>query len=307
MTLNPTKWLWALAHLLCIFVFAVQVFYLLPDYLSPNVILTEVREVELKDLEFPLDFLICVKPMLNEATLKEFGYNDSIHYKSGMGSFNHSLVGWGGHNKELTAISNATEILQHTRKNMTGLLNRVDIHTISKNGRANIDILNNITLKEVSLVDDCYILNLTNIGADVMKDMHMMTLSLSEEVVRKNNISVEVKIQGRSLATRREILEHRFYSSGDSMTLGRFSSYVVRMKKTVFEAKKEIKKCRPYPNYDFESYKQCDTEYMRARIDELAPDLNLTPPWITDDLNSVTSNPKLVPSNVQGRAEINLN
>ena len=307
MTLNPTKWLWALAHLLCIFVFAAQVFYLLPDYLSPNVILTEVREVELKDLEFPLDFLICVKPMLNEATLKEFGYKDSNHYKSGMGSFNHSLVGWGGHNKELTAISNATEILQHTRKNMTGLLNRVDIHTISKNGRANIDILNNITLKEVSLVDDCYILNLTNIGADVMKDMHMMTLSLSEEVVRKNNISVEVKIQGRSLATRREILEHRFYSSGDSMTLGRFSSYVVRMKKTVFEAKKEIKKCRPYPNYDFESYKQCDTEYMRARIDELAPDLNLTPPWITDDLNSVTSNPKLVPSNVQGRAEINLN
>ena len=81
MTLNPTKWLWALAHLLCIFVFAAQVFYLLPDYLSPNVILTEVREVELKDLEFPLDLLICVKPMLNEATLKKFGYEDSNHYK----------------------------------------------------------------------------------------------------------------------------------------------------------------------------------------------------------------------------------
>ena len=84
------------------------------------------------------------------------------------------------------------------------------------------------------------------------------------------------------------------------MTLSnRFSSFVVKIKKTVFEARAN-QNCRQYPNADFLSYKDCDSEYMRVRINDLAPDLDLTPPWITDDLKSVTTKPQLISSQVQG-------
>ena len=86
------------------------------------------------------------------------------------------------------------------------------------------------------------------------------------------------------------------------MTLeNRFSSFVVKIKEDVFEAGLPDNRCRPYPNADFASYKDCDSEYMRLRIDALAPGLELTPPWITDDLNSVTAKPQLVSNQVLGK------
>ena len=301
---NPAKWIWALAHLFCISVFAVQLFYLLPSYLSPTMTLTEMKDVELKDLDFPFDFVICVRPLLNDTTLKQLGYNDSIHYKYGRSKFNSSFVGWGGHTEEFGTLSNATEVLRLARIDVRELLKRVDVYRHSKNNTGNINIFSKIILEKVSWVDDCHVLNMSKVDVDVMKDVRMITFSMSEDFVRNDNISVELKLQGRSLATRRDILEHSFYSSGDLMTLSnRFSSYMMKIKKTVFEAKAN-QNCRPYPNADFVSYKDCDSEYMRVRINDLAPDLDLIPPWITDDLNSVTTKPQLISGQVQGKLSI---
>ena len=299
MLVNPVKWIWALAHLFCISVFAIQLYSLLPSYLSPTMTFTEVRDVELKDLDFPFDFVLCVHPLLNDTTLKQLGYNDSIRYKYGRSKFNSSFVGWGGHTDKFGTLSNATEVLRLARKNVSKLLESVYIFRRSKNKTENINILSKITLEKVSWVDDCHVLNMSKVEEEVLKDVRMITFSVSEDMVRNDNISVELKLQGQSLTTRRDILEHSFYSSGDSMTLdNRFSSFVVKIKKTVFEAKQADKNCRPYPNADFASYKECDSEYMRVRINNLAPDLDLTPPWITDDLDSVSTNPQLISSQV---------
>ena len=305
MLVNPVKWIWALAHLFCISVFAVQLYSLLPSYLSPTMTFTEVRDVELKDLDFPFDFVLCVHPLLNDTTLKQLGYNDSIHYKYGRSKFNSSFVGWGGHTEQFGTLSNATEVLRLARIDVRELLKRVDIFRHSKNNTGNINIFSKIILEKVSWVDDCHVLNMSKVDAEDMKDVRMITFSMSEDIIRKDNISVELKLQGRSLATRRDILEHSFYSSGDLMTLSnRFSSYVVKIKKTVFEAKQADKNCRPYPNADFASYKECDSEYMRVRINDLAPDLDLTPPWITDDLNRVSTKPQPISSQVQGNFDL---
>ena len=66
-----------------------------------------------------------------------------------------------------------------------------------------------------------------------------------------------------------------------------FSNYIMKIKKNVFVEEDKTKNCRNYPNLDFESYKDCDFQYMRNKVKEM----NLMPPWLTDDLDNVTSEP----------------
>ena len=49
--------------------------------------------------------------------------------------------------------------------------------------------------------------------------------------------------------------------------------------------------CRNYPTSEFASYTECDDQYVRKRIDQLAPGLNLTPVWLVDNLDLATTQP----------------
>ena len=75
-----------------------------------------------------------------------------------------------------------------------------------------------------------------------------------------------------------------------------FSAYIVKIKKNVFVEEDLTKNCRNYPNQDFVSYKECDFQYMKNRVKEMTPKLDLIPPWLTDDLDHVTSEPVKVAS-----------
>ena len=104
--------------------------------------------------------------------------------------------------------------------------------------------------------------------------------------------TVEFKLQGHTLGSRREIQEHRFYSSGDALKVDKYSSYIVRINKDVFVEEDPSKTCRNYPNANYASYKDCDDQFMRDKLEEVAPGLDLTPPWLADDnLDNVTSQP----------------
>ena len=117
------------------------------------------------------------------------------------------------------------------------------------------------------------------------------------------DVRVELKLQGHSLGSRREIQEHRFYSSGDALKVDKYSSYIVKIKANVLVEEDLSKTCRNYPNPDFASYKECDYKYMRDKVDKYFPGLNLIPPWLTEDLENVTSRPVQIP---KGRSAIEL-
>ena len=112
---SKNRWIWALAHLFCIFVFLVQLCQLLPTYFAPTMTNTEVTNVQLKEIDFPLDFELCVKPVLNSTALQQFGYLTPYLYMVGANS-DSTLVGWGGHNG--TGPS-AEKVLKAARLNVT--------------------------------------------------------------------------------------------------------------------------------------------------------------------------------------------
>ena len=53
---------------------------------------------ELKDIDFPVSFVICIDEH-NDTNKKfrEFGYNDSYAFFNGESRFNSSIIGWSGH------------------------------------------------------------------------------------------------------------------------------------------------------------------------------------------------------------------
>ena len=87
-----------LAHILCISFFSAQMYGLVEHLVAPKMTHIHVREVPLKDIDFPREFKICVSPSMNSTVLNEFGYDGNIDgsYVAGISSrTNYSSVGFG--------------------------------------------------------------------------------------------------------------------------------------------------------------------------------------------------------------------
>ena len=298
MALGSVRWIWTLApHILCISGFLVQLFQLLPTYFAPSMTYTEVTNVQLKDIDFPLDLKICVKPLLNQTVLQQFGYLSTYHYAVG-GNHDNTLIGWKGHNnKNSGEIFSAGKVLKAARMNVTkNLLSRVDISTYG--GNATKNLVNKVTLDKINWLYECFTLNLSNIRKADLNGMEAIGVYLnrSDDIVLKTDF--ELRVTGETLTSKREIKEHRLYASGNAMKLSSgavkqdtVSSFVVKIMKKVFVEEDRTKNCRNYPNQDFGSYKDCDFQFMKKKVKEIAPGINLMPPWLTEDLDNVTTEP----------------
>ena len=132
------------------------------------------------------------------------------------------------------------------------------------------------------------------------KDNQFINKTLLKNMIVENNVTIEMWLLDKNLRVNRKIVKHSFFYNGNTMVMkNSFTSYTVKIKKNVFVEEDPRKSCRNYPNAEFSSYAECDDQYMRDRIDKVAPGLNLTPPWLTSDLGEVTTEPVSVPIKVQ--------
>ena len=118
--LRKIRWVWGLAYLLCTCLFFYQLVGILPNYFAPTMTNTEVKDVPLEDMNFPLDFKICFRPFeLNNTALRQLGYIHSYAYVLGMSKFNGSLIGWGGHNNQSVPEKDASDVLDAVKFDWT--------------------------------------------------------------------------------------------------------------------------------------------------------------------------------------------
>ena len=291
------KWIWALAYLFSTSLFLFQLFKLLPNYLSPTMTNTEVTNVPLKDIDFPLDIEICLKPLLNSTVIQEFGYLSSYHYTVGA-NIDSTLIGWGGfHTNNSGAVTSGEEVVKAARMNVTrNCLSNLYIG--ANGGNFTRNLVDMVSLDKINWLYECFSLNLSNIKKTGFNSMEAIAVKFnqSDEIFLKNNVSLELRVFGKTFASRRVIQELQLYASGDGIKLSRddqrrkvLSTYIVKIKKNVFVEEDRTKNCRNYPNQDFVSYKECDFQYMKKRVKEMTPKLDLMPPWLTDDLEYVTT------------------
>ena len=291
--LKKAGWLHLLAHIICMCLFSAQTYKLVENIIVPTLSHTYMKEVPLKDVDFPFDIKICVKPSMNKTALKMFGYENIEDYIVGLISkSNYSLVGWGEHSKNNKgSFASAREIFNAIKLNLTKeVINEVQIIENDDDMLERKNIVQ-ADLKKINRIHACHLLNTKPFA-------NMKSFGLVFNEVHYNP-SVELKLEDQGLRLQRDPppMNH-FYSSGERMKLvskGMFR-YIVKIRERVFIEGDPGQTCRNYPNTEFASYSECDDQYVRKRVEEIAPGLNLTPIWMSDHLDTVTS--ELLPTNL---------
>ena len=135
----------AAVFLFCSCLFLVQLFRILPNYLYPITTNTVVKNVPLKNMDFPLDFKVCFQPaVFNETALRSYGYEDMVAYINGIRNYYDStaLIGWGGHGNQ--PGGNASEVLHAAKKDwtMSQIFNYFQVWPHSENQSAVLQRIN---------------------------------------------------------------------------------------------------------------------------------------------------------------------
>ena len=282
-----------LIFIFCFSLFAFQLFGLLKSWVSPTTTNTYVEEVPLDSMDFPLDIILCVRPGLNGTALQNLGYDKAFAYAIGASKFDYSLVGWGGHDDKGKSLKSAKEVVDLVKPSWSKEL-PVFNHT-------NYQSMHGLKLNMINWLDDCHTLNLADIedtgeGYEGLKAVTISFVPFLMQDIVENNVTIELKLLDKNLLVNRRIEQLSFFYNGNSMVMkNSFSNYIVKIKKNVFVEEDPRKTCRNYPNAEFSSYAECDDQYMRDRIDQAAPGVNITPPWLTKDLDKVTTEPVVAP------------
>ena len=75
---------------------------------NPSDTLTGTERVQLAEIDFPLNFKICIKPGFDDKELHRMGYSHSLAYMDGRSMFNGSIFGWAGHTPDGRIVSNVS-------------------------------------------------------------------------------------------------------------------------------------------------------------------------------------------------------
>ena len=78
----------------CIF----NIGFIINNNVNPELPVLSVHQKNIKDIEFPLSFLICIDQIVNDTTkYREVGYNNVYRFYIGESRHNESVIGWRGH------------------------------------------------------------------------------------------------------------------------------------------------------------------------------------------------------------------
>ena len=259
--------------------------HLLWNVLEPTKTHTYVEEVKLQDFDFPVNLKICLRPGFNNTALQQLGYRNFFTYLLGMSNFDQALLGWGGHTSDSTGLTSAKAVLNAVSTNATDAINAINIVTREDK----LGLVFASWLNRINWLDECHVLDLRRLENVDAKGTKGIIIYVNEAMLHQKNITVEVQLQGQTLATRRNINGHQFYHSGEVMKS--LAGYIVKLKKNIFVEEDPSRTCRNYPYLDFESYMDCDDRYVKEKFKGFFPGLNLTPPWLTNNLDTVTTEP----------------
>jgi hypothetical protein len=73
----------------CVVSFLIQISLLAAKYIKPSETITTTEKKDISEIDFPLDFKICLKPGFNQSALREVGYEDVTDYFIGKSRLKH--------------------------------------------------------------------------------------------------------------------------------------------------------------------------------------------------------------------------
>ena len=273
--------LWVLANIAFTALLLVQLANILEGYIHPQTRHTWEKKEPLQNIEFPLVIKICVKPAFNQTALKEVGYKDTFSYIVGVNDSDSysQIYGWAGHTEGSKTFGTVEEVLSKVVFKKRDIVQ--NIYATVKPAELIAIPLEYLSGLKLHFPQTCHSLVLSEIPALKGKAIQNVLFYFGE----LGNSTIEVQLKGRNLDCRRHIQEHSFYSTGDTIYLrgeNMSKTYVVQISQRKHIEADPKGHCKDYPNQDYASYEECDSQFVKNMLP------GLTPIWMADDCSKVT-------------------
>jgi hypothetical protein len=222
--------------------------------------------------------------------LQAAGYLDYGYYHYGMSRYNDSMFGWAGHTRDGNKMFADALALKHNLTLWRNLSDIVRAIMFIRNGKweniRDIHKINALT-KESRAYFTKYCFSL---HSKMIPFSNIVIIPHSESEVKE----IEVQLEDKNMATRRQILVNNMNNQGPLMTYQNSSKvlnlYTVELFEEVFMKDDLTKNCTEYPNDQYGSYSDCDLHYGLTRLaQEVGP--GFLPLWASTNLSRVTGWP----------------
>ena len=273
---------WFLVNTICILAVVTQLAFNFRDFLFPRLTNSRLETRSLQGEDFPLIFKICVQPAFNKTALVETGYGHLFRYFQGGSKFNKSIFGWAGHTNDSGVYGTVEEVYRKVlRYNPEDVIVKMYLD-FESGGRLHLNH-SHVYLERVNYPLNCLSLNLTKFPE--VKNNQIQSLNIRFNG-RKNISSIQINAQGRHFLSHRDLFHNSFLSTGDPLVAdpGYMKKYGIEISENVYVEEDTSKHCREYPNEEYESFADCDNEYVR----NVCKKHNINPIWLTNDFEKVT-------------------
>ena len=277
---------WTLVNIACILAGLIQLGFIIEGFIKPSLLNTSVKEVNLHDLNFPIEMEICASPGFNETALEQMGYEPGIwNYFFGRSRFNSSIVGWAGHTANFEVWGSVEEVLNMAKNHKIHDIIVASSSWITLNSGKILQLSSEYfyPYARVTYPRNCFYLNLSFLNDMQQEWIDSVEIGFNTTKIEK----VEVALYGKSLVANRDVYDNTFDNIGDKIHVrqpGYLTKFAVEISENSYLEEDKSKNCRNYPNPEYASYKECDDDYMRA----ICKSANLTPVWLAEDMKLVT-------------------
>ena len=127
------------------------------------------------------------------------------------------------------------------------------------------------------------------------------------EIYNRSGYGVELFLEDRHRSCSRTIRYSRLAQTGANIgidDLGKtvVKNYVVKLKEDVHLEENPLVKCRNYPNNDYDSYNDCDEDYLIKTFQQY---FGFYPIWVTSNMSLVTENATVAHYDTLGEGKAN--
>ena len=154
-----------IVNVLCCLAFLAQICYVIKNNIDPSERQTHinVKEKQLKDMDFPVILMICMNPGFNITAIEEAGYSGIFNYFAVKSKYNNLLYGWAGHTSgagpkvERSVGDVAEKVTLHTARQVMA-----EVKIASLNHRKLYITVDSVRVKRMNFPYNCFTLDLTN-------------------------------------------------------------------------------------------------------------------------------------------------
>ena len=281
--LNVSKWFWITVKVACSVAFICQISASINRQLTREKKVAKTVTKELKDVDFPATFKVCMKPSFNVPELLKVGYDSGYSYFKGQSRFDYTGTGnhgWAGHTEDGDVFSNVSDVQNRVFQDYHSVINTTLV--FKTNGDLDLPSSSYQLLKP-NFPNNCLTLDISkHLPPGDMITKLIMAFNSNQFAT---DIDVIIKDQ-LTLTDRSRKVDHGSQSIVFESLIRNISKfYWVSFYQNEYEDEDESV-CVNYPTEKYVSFNDCERQYL----DKLLAEETLLPAWATPgDLSKATT------------------